>query len=353
MAKLADKLLDKKEPIKIGVISVMTGDYAYYGDWEKSGIDLALEEINNQGGIGGRPVEIVREDDQADPVRSVEAVNKLVHVDKIQAIIGPMSSDNLIADAPFAAKNKVAMLSTCASAATTPIVGGYIFQIFPITSQIGKRLIEVVAQRGNKTAAIIYINNAYGIDLVKTIRREAPAVGVEILAAEGYKPDNENFTGQLSRIKAKNPNVVIVLGFPREMGHILKQARKLQLANDFFATDTFVGPIVKAVAGDAAEGIIYVIPNDTFPPEFVDKFKKKYGDLPNNYSALGYDALNLLVLAIRRGGYSGEAIKKELLKIKDYPGVSGNITFNENGQAINRPLTIKTVKGGASITYQK
>ena len=238
MVKLSDKILGKK-PIKIGNISVMTGDYAHYGDWEKGGIDLALEEINKRGGIDGRPVELIREDDQADPVRSVEAVNKLVHVDKIQAIIGPLSSDNLIADAPFVGKNKVVMLSTGASTATIPPADGYVFQIFPLTNQTGKRLVEVVAQRGNKTAAIIYINNAYGMDLAKTIRREAPAAGIEILTAEGYRPDNKNFAGQLSRIKAKKPNAIFMMGFPVEMGLILKQARELRMTTDFFCPGYF------------------------------------------------------------------------------------------------------------------
>ena len=111
--------------------------------------------------------------------------------------------------------------------------------------------------------------------------------------------------------------------------------------------------MVEAAAGGAAEGIVYVMPNDTFPQEFIDNFKKKHGSLPNHFSALGYDAVNLLALAIARGGYNGEAIKKELLKIKDFPGASGIITFNELGQAINRPLALKTVKGGVPITYQK
>lgn len=343
--------LNKKDPVKLGNINAITGDYAYYGEWEKSGIDLALEEINCRGGINGRPVEVIREDDRADPVCSMEAVNKLIHVDKVQAIVGLIRSDNLIADAPFAKKNKVVLLSTGAGAVTVPSAGGYVFQIYPITSQIGKRLVEAAAQRGNKTAAVIYINNAYGMDLTKTIRREAPAAGIEILAAEGYKSDNKNFAGQLSRIKAKKPNVVFMLGFPVEMGLILKQARELRISANFFAPDTFAGPIVESVAGDAAEGIVYVMPNDTFPPEFIDNFKKKHGSLPNHFSALGYDALNLLALAIGRGGYNGEAIKNELLKVVDYQGASGVITFDESGQAINRPLQVRTIKKGKAVDY--
>jgi len=353
MAKISDKILNGKEPIKIGNISVMSGEYAFYGNWEKNGVDLAAEELNGRGGINGRLFEIIREDDQADPVRSMEAISKLIHVDKVYAIIGPMSSDNLVADAPFAAKNKTVLLSAGASVAAVPDGRGYIFQIFPITSQIGKRLVEAAAQRGSKTAAIIYINNSYGVDLAKTIRREAPLAGIEIMAVEGYRPDNENFAGQLARIKEKNPRAVFILGYPREMGLILKQAQKNSLKADFFAPDTFAAPAIKSVAGTAAEGIIYIMPSDTFTPEFVGNFKKKYGHAPNYIEGLSYDAFNLLALAIGRGGHDGAKVRDILLGIKDYQGVSGIITFDEHGNAINRPLALRTVMEGREVHLPK
>ena len=347
------KELYQEETVKIGSITSITGEYAYYGELEKRGIDLALEEINKNGGINGLPVEIVREDDQGDPIRSVEVLNKLIQVDKIQAVIGSITSDEVIAQAPFIEKNKIAFLTAIANSGEIPAAGGYIFRIFPTTDQEGKNLVEAAARRGNKTGAIVYINNAYGLDLTKTIRREAPLAGIEILAAEGYKKDAKDFGGQLSRVREKNPNTIFLLGFPRDMGLILKQAKDMNLSTDFFAPATFENPVIKTIAGAGAEGIVYVMPVDTFSAAFTDNFKKKFGKDPNFVNALNYDALNLLAGAIGRAGYNGEAIKNELLKVADYPGASGNITFDETGQAINRPLKVKTIKEGESVNYQQ
>jgi branched-chain amino acid transport system substrate-binding protein len=353
MAKFLDKFLGKIEPIKIGNLTPLSGEYAYFGEWEKEGIDLALEEINKKGGINGHPVVVVREDDQADPVASVQALNKLILTEKVQAVIGPINSDSVIANAPFAEKNQVVLLTAIAGAFNIPAGGGYIFRIFPTTEQEGKSLVAAAITRGNKTAAIIYINNAYGLELAKTVRRESASGGIEVLVTEGYKKDENDFGGQLTRIKEKNPHMVFLLGYPRDMGLILKQAKELGLLTDFFAPDTFEDPTVRSIAGIAAEGIVYVLPNDTFSAAFMNNFKKKYGKEPNFVDALSYDALNLLALAIKRGGNNGQAIKNELQKIKDYQGASGNITFDESGQAINRPLTLKVVREGIAIPYQQ
>ncbi len=349
MAKILDKILGKKETVKIGSLSPLTGQFAYYGEWEKQGTDLAVEEINKKGGINGQPVEIVREDDQADPVQSVQAFNKLILVDKIQAVIGSLASEAVLADAPFANKNKVVLLTAIAGATGPHAPGGYVFRIFPSATEEGESLVAEAARRGNKTAAIIYINNAYGLELAKTVRRESPTAGIEILATEGYRKDETDFGGQLGRIKEKNPHTVFLLGYPKDMGLILKQARELDLRTDFFAPDTFSDPSIKSIAGPAAEGIVYVMPSEIFTSEFTSSFKKKYGRQPNYIDAMGYDAVNLLARAISRGGYRGEAIRDELLKIKDYAGVSGNITFDAGGAAINRPLTVKVADGDVLI----
>jgi len=101
MADFLGKIFGKKEAVKIGNLTPLSGDYAYYGEWEKRGIDLALGEINKSGGINGREVEIVRVDDRADPVACVEALNGLIHIHKVQVIVGPIGSDSVIADAPL------------------------------------------------------------------------------------------------------------------------------------------------------------------------------------------------------------------------------------------------------------
>jgi branched-chain amino acid transport system substrate-binding protein len=185
------------------------------------------------------------------------------------------------------------------------------------------------------------------------VKREAAEAGVEILAMEGYRKENADFAEQLGRIKEKNPQAIFLLGYPRDMKLILQQAGELGIESKYLAPDTFEDPSMIKNTGRLSEGVIYVAPEDVLASGFVKEFQKKYKGEPNVFSAMTYDALNLLALAIQRGGNDGAAIKDELLKIKDYEGAVGVITFNEHGDAINRPLKLKTVKEGRAVPYQK
>jgi branched-chain amino acid transport system substrate-binding protein len=185
------------------------------------------------------------------------------------------------------------------------------------------------------------------------VRSAAARHGIDIPVMEGYRTDITDFKEQLARIKEKNPDAIFLLSYPKDMGIILKQAYEEGIRTKFLAPDTFSDPGIIAGAGKITEGIVYVMPEEKFSDEFVKNFKKKYRKNPNAFNALNYDALNLLAIAIERGGNSGEAIKNELLKIKDYEGATGSITFDEKGNAINRPLKLKTIKEGKAVNYQQ
>jgi len=352
MANVLKSMFAKKEPIKIGHLTPLSGEYAYFGEWEKEGVDLAVEEANKKGGISGQKIIVLREDDQLDPAFSAALFNRLVHVYNVQAVVGSPSSDVLLAVAPVADKNKVVMLTALAGSTEISTASDYLFRTYPTTAQEGEQLASTVDRAGYKKAAIIYINNVYGIELAKSVKRKAAEFGIEILAMEGYRKDNADFAEPLSRIKEKNPQAVFLLGYPRDMELILRQARELEIELKYFAPDTFGDPKFQAGAGQAAEGVVYVAPVENMAPEFIENFKKKYKKDPNIFNAMTYDALNLLVLAIQRGGNNGEAIRNELLKVKDYQGASGIITFDEHGDAVNRPLELKTIKEGKKVSYR-
>ena len=341
------------EPIKIGHITPLTGDAASYGEWEKDGTDLALAEINAKGGINGHQVVIVREDDKADPAQSVTALNKLISVDKVQSVIGAVSSGATLADAPIAEKNKVVLISTGAAAIKVSQAGDYIFRIFPSTAQEGDTLIAVAGQMGKKNVAIVYINNDFGVDLAKVIEKKAADQGIKVLAMESYTGDSTDFRTQLAKIGAKNPEAIFLLGYPKDMGLVLKQAGEMGIKAQFFAPDSFDDPTIIGTAGVTAEGVIYSLPSEQTSATFKESFKNKYGKDPSIMNALSYDAFNLLALAIQRGGNEGTAIKNELYKIHDYAGASGTIMIDSNGDAINRPLALKIIKDGKAVPYQQ
>lgn len=353
MAKLLNSLFSKKDPIKIGHLAPMSGVYENYGEWEREGVDLALEQINKKGGISGRKVVIIREDDRVDPVLSRAILSRMIDTEKVQAVIGSSSSDVALADAPIADENKVTMITALAGSVQIATVSSYVFRIYPDANQEGVKLAEAANHLGYKEAAILYINNSFGLDLAKSVRRQAALEGINIMSMEGYRKDNTDFREQLGRIKEKNLTAVFLLGYPNDLGLILKQAGELGIHYKYLAPDTFIDPSVAQMAGKISEGIIYVSPNEDLLPKFVDGFKKRYKKEPNVFHALAFDTLNLLALAIERGGYDGTAIRDEMLKIKDYQGASGVITFNQYGDAINRLLIMKTIKEGKAVPYQK
>ena len=341
------------EPIKIGQITCLTGENAWYGDIEKQGADLALEELNAKGGINGRQVVIVREDDKADPALSVTGLNKLISVDKVQAVMGMTSSGGTMAASPVAEKNKVVLISSLAGSMKISNAGDYIFRIFATTAQEAEKLLQLAKELGKTDAAIIYVNNDFGSDLASYIKEKSVKTGVNILASESYLTDATDFRTQLAKIAATKPSVIFLLGYPKDMGLVLKQAGEMGIKSQFMASDSFDDPTVIATAGKASEGTIYVVSDDQTSPAFKAAFKAKYGKDSSIYNAMNYDAFNLLALAIQRGGNDGTAIKNELYKIRDYAGVTGTITIDSNGDAINRPLAFKIIKDGKAVPYQQ
>lgn len=342
-----------REPIKIGHIAPLTGDAAIYGDWEREGTELALAELNTKGGINGRQVVIVREDDKVDPAQSVTALNKLISVDKVQAVMGLPSSGETLAAAPVAEANKVVLMSDGAAAIKVSGAGDYIFRIFPSTAQEGDKLTDLAKSLGKMNAAIMYINNDFGSDMADIVSKSAAKKGINILASEGYSSDVTDFRTQLAKISGKNPDVIFLLGYPKDMGLILKQAGGMGIKAQFLAADAFDDPSIIATAGKFAEGVIYVLPSDQVTETFKANFKAKYGKDASIMNALSYDAFNLLALAIQRGGNDGTAIKNELYKIHDYAGASGIITIDGNGDAVNRPMVFKIIENGKAVAYQQ
>jgi branched-chain amino acid transport system substrate-binding protein len=340
------------EPIKIGQVTPLTGDYGWAGELEKQGADLALEEINAKGGINGRKLVIVREDDKMDPAQSVTAITKLIGVDKVQAVIGMASSGGTLAAAPIAEKDQVVLLSPLATASKISNAGDYIFRLFPSAKQEADKLIEAAVHQGYKNAAIIDINNDYGSELAQLIQQKADFLGINVVASESYSSDATDFRTQLAKIAGKNPEAIFLMGYANDMTLVIKQAAEMGIKSSFLASDMF-DVVQLATVGKAAEGVIYAIGDDKTSDAFKVAFKAKYGKEANIYEAMNYDAVNLLALAIQRGGNDGIAIKNELYKIHDYPGASGTINFDSNGDAVDHPMILKIVKDGKTIPYQQ
>lgn len=341
----------KKEEIKIGAILPLTGEGAKYGQSAKRGIDLAVEEINLKGGIKGKKLTVVYEDSKGDPKEGTSAIQKLITMEKVPAIIGAMASSVTLAVAPIAEKNKVVLLSPASSAPKITYAGDYIFRNCYSDLYEGRKMAHYIYNETTyRKIAIIHINNDYGIGLRDAFRGEFTKLGGNVTATETYGFGTTDFRTQISKIKDANPDAVYIVGYA-EMGRLLVQAKELGLKVPFFSCIMFEDPDILKVAGEVAEGIVYTFPS--YNPEskedvvanFVSSFEKKYNQKPDGFAANAYDALKILVVAIKEGGEKSQQIKKALYSIKNYPGVTGETSFDKNGDVI-KLIGIKRVEKG-------
>jgi len=345
----------RSQSIRIGCITPLTGNGAAYGAATKRGLDLAAERINSSGGVNGQPVSILYEDDQMSGAVANNALEKLTSIDKVPIIIGAFGSSVTLAIAPKAEQKKVVLFSASSTDDLIRDSGDYIFRNVPPNRGQGKTAAEFALGRLNtKTAAILQMNNDYGVSLGKAFRSAFQAGGGKIVSDESYNPGSSDFRAQLTKIRGFGPDLVFYPGHYQESGIILKQAKELGLKAIFLGGDGSYAPDLIILAGGAAEGSYYTVmamgdpTNDKDVQSFVSAFKNKYGEEPDSYSAYAFDAMNIIADAIRRGGYSADGIKGALYGLKDFKGVTGPTQFDSNGE-VNKPYGVYKVQDGKFV----
>ena len=344
--------------IKIGVVVFLTGDAAQYGKWVKNGLEIAKEEINQGGGINGEQIKLIYEDDQTSSKMAVSAINKLINVDKVPVIIGGVTSSSFLAMAPIAELKKVVLFSPCSSSPDITKTGDYIFRNWPSDTFEGKSMAEFAYKRlGVRTCSILAINNDYGVGVKNVFQKELGALGGKILSDETFDQGKTDFRNQILKLKNLNPQTIYMPGHAREVAHIIKQMKELNFNSIILGSVTFESPEIFEIAGSSAEGAFYTAPSfdpnseDTLVRSFQERYYKLYGEKAEVFAAHAYDALKLIVFSIEKGGYVSDGIKNALYSIKNYPGVSGMTSFDENGD-VNKPSIIKTVKGNKFVIYR-
>jgi branched-chain amino acid transport system substrate-binding protein len=347
----------ESKDIKIGAILPLTGDGAKYGGAAKKGIELALGELNNKGGIKGIKIKIIYEDSQGVPKDGVSALQKLITTSKVPAIIGDLFSSVTLAIAPIAEENKIVVLSPTSSAPKITYAGDYIFRNCASDIFEGSVMGEYAFDKlGFKKVGILYINNDYGLGIKEVFENIFRSKGGVITAEDTFEQSSTDFRTQLSKIKSSEPEAIYMIGY-KEQSLILKQAKEIGINSQFLSTVMFEDPEIIKIAGSAAEGVIYSAraydseSKEGVTYDFVKKYRQTYNEIPDIFAALSYDAMSILALAMERGGLKSDEIKTTLYSIKHYPGVVGETSFNENGDVV-QPVSIKTVRNGKFIIYQ-
>jgi len=347
---------EAKGIVAIGSILPMSGEGAKYGALARDAIELVISDVNKEGGIQGKTITVQYEDSKGNGRDGVSALQKLITVNHVPAVIGGLFSSVTLAMAPVAERNHIVVLSPTSSAPSITNAGDYIFRNCASDVFEGKVMADAAYEKlGIRNVAIVYINNDYGVGIVETFKKAFTGLGGKILAAEAFSQGAVDFRAQLTKIVALHPEGVYIVGY-KELGNLLKQAYEMGVKTQFMSTVMFEDPDILAVAGKAADGVIYSAraydPNSKNPvvQKFVADFNKQYGSIPDIFAAYAYDAARIMVHAMRHGGPNADEIKNALYATRDFPGVTGTTTFDKNGD-VSQPAYLKTVRNGQFEWY--
>jgi branched-chain amino acid transport system substrate-binding protein len=342
------------DEIVLGEFGSLTGGTATFGTSSHEGTLLALDEINKDGGLLGKKVRLVTEDNQSKPEESVTAVLKLIKQDQVSAVIGEVASSRTLAAAPTCQANGIPLLSPASTNPKVTQVGDYVFRACFIDPFQGSTMAKFAVQRlGAKRIAILTDNkNDYSVGLTEFFRDTARKLGAEIVSEESYSEGDIEFKAQLTAIKADNPDVLFVPGYYTECALIARQARELGLDIPLLGGDGWDSPKTAEIGGKAVEGVYitnHYSPDDQRPEvkNFIAAYKAKYGGkTPDAMAVLGYDAMNLMADAIRRAGSTdGAKIRAALAATRDFPAVSGHITIDADRNA-RKDIVIVQMRDG-------
>ena len=343
--------------VKIGAMGPYTGDLSVYGTSVLNGIKQAVAEINADGGIGGKQIELASMDDKGDPNECVNAYNKMRSED-VDAIIGAVTSGPSIAISDIAGDeyeegNAALVLTPSGTALDITTYGENIFRACFTDPFQGKTMADFAAENlGAKKVAVIYDNSSdYSQGITEAFVAEAQAKDMEVVAQESYGSDNVDFSTQLTNIQGKNPDVLFIPDYYEKVALITTQARKIGLDIPFLGTDGWDGvlDVLDANSVSVVNGCYFSSHYSTTDTAenvqtFVSNYEKQYNVAPTAFSALAYDCVYMLKQVIEENGTDAEAMVAGMQAIS-YDGVTGRITFDENGDPV-KSVSILTLNDG-------
>ena len=340
----------KSGEISIGVVLPLTGPLTTTGQLMKQGFELARDEINNAQLIH-TSLHFIIEDGTSTAEGAVEAFNKLIHTDGVAVILGPATSSQTQAAFPIAQENRVVAISATSGARGLSAIGDFVFRI-PLTTEVvvSKGIKTTHEKLGYQRVATLYDEtDLFSTDRDSALRESLAANGVEVLTTETFQSGDTDFSAQLTRIKALNPDAVFVSALPPEKPGMLIQGHQLGLSAPFIVSS--LTDIEVEAAGAAAEGAItfigWLITDDT-PGNlaFVQNYRATFGMDPNPFATSSYAAVYILAEALKNAqSIDSISIRDALANIRDLDTVLGKFSFDANGDAIYEPQVL-IVKNG-------
>jgi branched-chain amino acid transport system substrate-binding protein len=355
---------DKAKPaatsneIKIGGNFELTGGVANFGKQTVNGIQLAFKQANASGGVLGKQIVFVLADNKSEPAEATNAITKLITQDKVSAVLGPVTSSNVLATVQVAQDNKIPVLTATGTNEKITVDNGkvrpFAFRSCFIDPFQGRVMANYASKSLKAKTAVIYVDSSSDYSKGLSASFEATFVqnGGKIVAKEAFLQKDQDFKATLTKIKALGADTIFIPAYYEEVGKIVKQARELGITSPLLGTDGWDDPKVVEIAGAAALNNTYFSNHyssqdkDPNVVKFVEAYKKEYNQEPSALAALGYDSGLLLIDAIKRANSTESVkIKEALEQTKNLQVSTGVITIDSNHNPVKSAVVIEMKDG--------
>lgn len=346
--------------IPVGEYGSMTGSEATFGKSTDDGIQLATDQLNKAGGIDGKQVQLSVEDDMSDAPHAETAVQRLIDQKHVIAVLGEVASGSSLAAGPVCQQAGVPMVSPSSTNLKVTQIGNDIFRVCFIDSFQAAVVARFAHDGLNVTRIAIFTDKTspYSVGFAQAFKDAFTKMGGQIVAEQSYGKDDKDYRGALTAIQSANPQAILVPGYYTNAGAIAKQARDLGITVPLLGGDGWDSQALFQTGGSAVNGCYFsdhVAMDDPSPrvQDFVKAYQARFGHKPDALAALGYDAAGLLYDAMKHAKSLDKAdIRDAIAQTKDYPGVTGNITIDENRNASKPAVIIKVADQGFHFVTQ-
>jgi len=346
-------LLFAQEKIKVGFIGAMTGDSAVFGERCGEGFNMFWDEYNVKGGLKGKRIEVITDDDEGQPAKTINAANKQLIKDEILVGFATTNTNTALAVLPLFKKYGVAHVTQVFGAQVTKAGSPYVFRVAPVTDVFAHTCLKWANEKNNvKEIAIISDNGSYGQTVGDTWQQTAPLYGIKVVTRELIKLGDKDFTGQLLKIKKLNPQMIVFnIGWEMTMGLLAKNIRKVGMDTPIL-TGALDVPKFYEYGGEATNGTIIGLPFSGFESsegrrDFLKRFKAKFGKDPVVHNVWGYDAANVVAIGMENAypTVTRESIYQGIKKISGVALLQGVYDYKNTQDGIKTSEIIKLVDG--------
>ncbi len=352
------------DTFRIGAAFALTGPAAVIGDPSAKIAEMLLEEINSAGGVNGKKIELVTYDTESDPTKAVTVIRRLIEKDKVLAIIGPTTTGSAMAAIKFVEDSKVPMVACVGGAPVVVPVKKWVFKTPQTDTLAVERLYDYFVVKGIKRVAILSSAGGFGDSGRKGLLGQAEALGIQIVADERYGDKDTDMSSQLTAIKGKDAQAIVVWGIGPAPAIITKNARQLDVKVPIFMSHGVADPKFVEMGGEAAEGVMmpasrFIVadklddsdPNKAFLMDVKKRYEEKYGPV-STHTGYAYDALKIVEKALAVAGADPAGIRDAIEKTRGYVGING--TFNmspedHNGLTKDSLVMVRVKDGGWEI----